>query len=63
MRATGGDDGLEVIAIFAGDADFVAFDGGGGFEFGVADELADFFSDGRFESLLDFDGLSRVAKW
>jgi hypothetical protein len=60
--AHGGDDGLQFVAAFAGDADFIALDLGGHLVLSVPDEAGDLFGDGLFDALLDFDGLARVAK-
>lgn len=62
MGANGGDDGLEVVAVFSGDADLIAKDLGCDLDFCVADKGGDLFGRGRFDALLNFDDLAGVAE-
>ena len=62
MRAHGGDDRLQIVAILAGDADGIALDLRRDLQFGVADEGGDLFGDGLFEALFYFDDLAGVAE-
>ena len=57
-----GHDFLEIVAAFASDADVVAHDLGGDFEFGVADEAGDLLGGGGVDALLDDDLLAGVAE-
>ena len=57
-----GHDFLEVVAAFAGDADVVAHDLSGDFEFGIADEAGDLLGGGSVDALLDDDLLAGVAE-
>jgi len=56
------DDGLKFVPAFAVDAHFVALNLRRHLELAVADEAGDLLGDGRFNALLDFDDLSRVAE-
>ena len=62
MAANGGDDRLEVVTIFSRHPNLFILNLGGDFNFGVADEAGDLFGDGRFNSLLDLDGLAGMTE-
>ena len=53
-----GDDLLEGVAVFGGDADGLALDGGVGLDFGVLDEGDDFFGGVGVDALLELDLLA-----
>src|SRR5439155_1735387 len=63
LSSDGGDDGLQLVFALAGHSDFFALNLGGDLELAVADKAGNFFGNGGFDALLDFDDLPRVAEW
>ena len=62
MSTDRSDHGLQFVAAFAADTDFVTLDLSRDFVFSIANEGGDFFRDRLLESLLDFDGLPGMAQ-
>src|SRR5437867_378970 len=62
LGANGGNDCLQFVLAFACDANFFALDLRRDLELSVADEAGDLLGDGRFDALLDFDDLPRMAE-